>query len=635
MFKKVYDEPTETISLSNIISVIAPMDKKNTFILMDNNDIQFEFRTDDTTYLEINLWINIIKAYINAIPVCIMLKCPRIIEYSCNFGLLIPYYEPYQYELSDLIIDILNTLKQKYKNVKFKVTQFESDSFTDRMTINLNQQNKYFTNITNYSKELIIKKGIHGIIDIELFEHNIMSNNITCEYMLEYNQHNIVPFTCPIYAKMIYKEEYNDNNLQHMMNYNHFKNEHKEIPKCENYYDCNAQKRLEYGETKLEDRCHVKLYRHPPRNCKTKTDQYLIPFSFNEGWSDIKELYKPSIDDNKEYEINEGYLEHLIAEVIKNGYEDDLYLEDEDEEEEDELYLGDDDEFELYPIMDIVKEKLQCNRHKLMGSPLNKAEMLAVILYTDSDINYDLSKQQCNADYSKWKWFDYCLFNAIYKLSQREYGSYKVYTGLHDVELNDNERKCGYFKTYLSTSWSRDVALAFIHDNGVLFEIDETFRENAICCDVSWISKFENEREVLFARSIDAVLNDFECKVVGQDEDLQYVVLSEFGSFEHSEKNENMDKQAKKLCFDTDPIIYTMGELLLEWGQTFKTSKIEELTGKLEGQLNKLRSKSIEIYEDENEEEVDYENEWIEIQDQTDGHKHRSSYDEKDISKIQ
>eukprot|EP01084_Bolivina_argentea_P104696 187458_1 len=107
-----------------------------------------------------------------------------------------------------------------------------------------------------------------------------------------------------------------------------------------------------------------------------------------------------------------------MKEVIDNGFKSDLCLTDEDEKND------------TYSLITIVNQKLQCMRHKRMGSPLNKAEMLSLLLYTGGECNFDLCKTQRNGDYKKWKWFDYCLYNAIHKLSKREYGLYKIYTGL-------------------------------------------------------------------------------------------------------------------------------------------------------------------------------------------------------------
>ena len=73
-----------------------------------------------------------------------------------------------------------------------------------------------------------------------------------------------------------------------------------------------------------------------------------------------------------------------------------------------------------------------------MGSPLNQPEMLAIILYTGGSSNYDLCKSQRDGNYTKWRWFDYYLYHAIHKLSKREEGSYKIYTGLSSKKLPDN-----------------------------------------------------------------------------------------------------------------------------------------------------------------------------------------------------
>ena len=201
--------------------------------------------------------------------------------------------------------------------------------------------------------------------------------------------------------------------------------------------------------------------------------------------------------------------------------------------------------------MNIVDNKLKCMRHQLMGSPLNRAEMLSIILYTGGDSNYDLCKSQRNGDYHKWKWFDYCLYYAINRLSKREYGSYKIYTGLSGTKLKDKHVDCGYFKTYVSTSWMRQIAETFADDTGMIFEINEEFREKAKCCDVSWISKFGiSESEILIARSIDAVFNRFQCKIIDERNGVQIVSLRLYQKKEQSQRN--LRNKNKKFTFEND-----------------------------------------------------------------------------------
>ena len=127
-----------------------------------------------------------------------------------------------------------------------------------------------------------------------------------------------------------------------------------------------------------------------------------------------------------------------------------------------------------------------------------------MIHYIACNCNYDLCASQRNGDYKKWKFFDMCLFNAIQKLSTHETGKYPVYSGLNGVKMDKKIVTNGYFVTYVSTSWRREVSEIFTGgDKGMIIQFDEEYRnhETVKCCDVSWISKFPDECEVLFARS--------------------------------------------------------------------------------------------------------------------------------------
>ena len=48
--------------------------------------------------------------------------------------------------------------------------------------------------------------------------------------------------------------------------------------------------------------------------------------------------------------------------------------------------------------------------------------------------NYNLCSSQRNGDYSKWKWFDYCLYWAISISRKKSVNS--VYGGLNNVKLD-------------------------------------------------------------------------------------------------------------------------------------------------------------------------------------------------------
>ena len=80
--------------------------------------------------------------------------------------------------------------------------------------------------------------------------------------------------------------------------------------------------------------------------------------------------------------------------------------------------------------------------------------------------------------------------------------------------------------TYVSTSWRKEVATTFINsDQGMMLQIDPSYKEKVKCCDVSWISKFPDECEVLFARSIGFVGDNFKCEVIDESSGVQTVVL--------------------------------------------------------------------------------------------------------------
>ena len=129
-------------------------------------------------------------------------------------------------------------------------------------------------------------------------------------------------------------------------------------------------------------------------------------------------------------------------------------------------------------------------------------------------------------NYRQWRIFDYCLYSAIKKLSLKEYGEYPLYSGLSKVKLNQKSVKRGYFPTYTSASWQKDVALAFMKNEGMLIVIDKNIRQsvNFLCCDVSWISKFPDECEILIARS--TVHNQFQLDVIDQQKQIQIVSMT-------------------------------------------------------------------------------------------------------------
>ena len=74
----------------------------------------------------------------------------------------------------------------------------------------------------------------------------------------------------------------------------------------------------------------------------------------------------------------------------------------------------------------------------------------------------------------------------------------------------------------------KHVAMSFINGEGMIIETDNNFRNNEKinCCDVSWISKFNDECEIVIARSDGTYsFDNFMCKVIDEHNGIQTVLL--------------------------------------------------------------------------------------------------------------
>ena len=213
----------------------------------------------------------------------------------------------------------------------------------------------------------------------------------------------------------------------------------------------------------MDDQCHMKLYRHPPRARQLKLAENICTLTVNESTEDNHPLYTPT---DEYYEMihslntrHEPDLSALIDEVASNGYKYDLCPKcNKYDECKHNVYNSE------YTILKIVEEKMNCERFKLMKSwNFRRANMLALILYTgwirnpyfsllaNSHIfilclfgNYLGCKSQRNGNYDKPKWFDLFLFNGIRLLSNKETGAFSVYTGLNGAQM-DSKILCSGF----------------------------------------------------------------------------------------------------------------------------------------------------------------------------------------------
>ena len=115
------------------------------------------------------------------------------------------------------------------------------------------------------------------------------------------------------------------------------------------------------------------MYRHPPRTRQISLAENIHSLIINKHGSQNKHLKTFEYSEhNKGYD---GVLKVMMHEVIKNGYKYDLCL----SCSKNSICIH--NVFNSkYSILKIVDEKMKCIRHKLMGSPLRRDHMLALIL---------------------------------------------------------------------------------------------------------------------------------------------------------------------------------------------------------------------------------------------------------------
>ena len=184
------------------------------------------------------------------------------------------------------------------------------------------------------------------------------------------------PSQCPIYKAMKENYQFTKTNLSHLNEFRHFQDEYLQRPKCRYNQECHAFIRLKDGGYRLDDRCHTKLYSHTPRNDRQiKLTENMHAFIFNSDNVQNVPLKMPTYIASN---LRDGYLTELIQEVIKNGYKYDLCKDCRKNDVCDHDVVNDKE----YSLLTVVDEKMDHIRHKQLGSPLNRGQMLAFLLYT-------------------------------------------------------------------------------------------------------------------------------------------------------------------------------------------------------------------------------------------------------------
>ena len=312
---------------------------------------------------------------IDTTPQCfnIMAICPANKACNCTFKISASLNT----EVKDFKEFLVKCINDKFSPLKFRVVfPNELEDCWDRLSLRCFYK--------------LLPKGIDIKVRFTLlhYEHRTESQEITCPHMVKIGSNH--PLHCPVYYSMKQDYIYNEDNLNHLNEFVHLRDEYGEKAKCKYYEHCKAFIRLENGDCKISDLCHIKLYRHPPRTRNIKLSENMNAMVMNKDSKKNQPLYRPTEKDAYITHVAENaqtpysnevskscYLASLLIEVVTNGYAYDLCL---DCTEDDECKCGD------YAIMRIVDEKLK-NKRNTMRIPLNQADMLALILYTGLMIN--------------------------------------------------------------------------------------------------------------------------------------------------------------------------------------------------------------------------------------------------------
>eukprot|EP01084_Bolivina_argentea_P289701 497515_1 len=344
-----------------------------------------------------------------AIPIDIITNNHTSERFHCKFTVSALFTE--NETISNILDVITQHINKQYYPINFRIFKITAlNSFIPHdVFFDSGLKNIIHRKITFYKRNNIKNKGLQIEIMVN-YQYNRLVEDITCKHMISNNTNN--PTKCPIYYAMKEQNKCTQQNLLHLNDYNHFKTEYNEKPECKFNDHCSSYKRLEAGGNRVHDLCHIRLYKHPPRNQCIKLSHNINSLIFNKNNAENAKIYEPTVDDKKiYYNDKDGFLNALIEEIILNGYI---------------KHLGKTQNG--YNILETVDVKMECKRHKLLGFPLNRGQMLSLILYCGYDVNCDLCKNQRNGNYKKWKWFDYLLYTAIFKLSSCETGNFSVFS---------------------------------------------------------------------------------------------------------------------------------------------------------------------------------------------------------------
>eukprot|EP01084_Bolivina_argentea_P280294 479326_1 len=258
------------------------------------------------------------------------------------------------------------------------------------------------------------------------------------------------------------------------------------------------------------------LVTHKDDIINTKVDTFIVTVA-SDPWAQFSILYEDLtyMCLSKAVNINE--------ELILNGYEE----------------IAKDVELKNH-----INELLNHPIHVSKGKPLNYEQMFSIFLYTSiNDVYRDLRLSNLKFNFCRWKYTQWKLYEAIRILSETQSViPKKLYHGLYGIHVNPNDfiSSC-VFVTFVSTSWQYAVAQNFAHGDGCIICFEDF---DGICADVSWISRFSAECEILM------VPTTVKLKVIGDHQsELQRLVATHVGKIDALENVEKCwwlrDRKAK------------------------------------------------------------------------------------------
>ena len=405
-----------------------------------------------------------------------------------------------------------------------------------------------------------------------------------CPYMNRYDPKTL---QCPYVSgiKSIIADENNSEILHHLSHFNHFEAFNILQPSCKDKDRCKCYLNILFNNYDDHDKKHLYMYHHPTHNERllpiirqVNNNGKNMPYEYFQrevSFEILESLMQKNMPFDLDTMDSAQAIIILIAEVIRNGFEKDLVQRGNNKNSKNinfdfKFFFNDHlnlimsntslanklleklkSKYEIFDKLDIA---LKHPRHNLMNYPLSPPNMLSLLLYCGGECNYDLSKTQRNGSFmKKWPYYDKFLNNAIDKLSKLEKHRENIYHGICGVLLkckndasdiiNSNNsntssvddcdtegRRYIVFKTNASFTTDLQVAKDFRGSDGIIIGLNmkRSIRVRLgkfVGCDVSWISKFPNEREILVKRG--STLNIYNDKMTLIDNNKQFFVCDE------------------------------------------------------------------------------------------------------------